>query len=163
MNTRFIEEAFNVDSETAKRIQGQNDNRNNIIKVKGSLDLVSPLRSSQERQREGRWEEEREREERWEEEREREQEQERERERRMCRRGGRDCDNGLEETFCSMRLKENIGDPSRADIFTPQAGRISTVNSFNLPILRHLRLSAERGVLYKVSTCYKQLILPKTI
>ncbi|XP_024032266.1 legumin B-like, partial [Morus notabilis] len=67
----------------------------------------------------------------------------------MCRRDGRDCDNGLEETFCSMRLKENIGDPSRADIFTPQAGRISTVNSFNLPILRHLRLSAERGVLYK--------------
>ncbi|XP_024022180.1 legumin type B, partial [Morus notabilis] len=47
LNTRFIEEAFNVDSETARRIQGQNDNRNNIIKVKGGLDLVSPLRSSQ--------------------------------------------------------------------------------------------------------------------
>ncbi|GMN21173.1 hypothetical protein TIFTF001_048841, partial [Ficus carica] len=145
LNTRFIEEAFNVDSETARRIQGQNDNRNNIIKVKGRLDLVSPLmRSSQERKREGRWEEEREREERWEEEREREQ---RERERDWRSRRG-DYDNGLEETFCSMRLKENIGDPSRADIFTPQAGRISTVNSFNLPILRHLRLSAERGVLY---------------
>ncbi|GMN75590.1 hypothetical protein TIFTF001_056550, partial [Ficus carica] len=97
------------------------------------------MRSSQERQREG------EREETWEEEREREQ-QERERDRRRSPRG--DYDNGLEETFCSMRLKENIGDPSRADIFTPQAGRISTVNSFNLPILRHLRLSAERGVLY---------------
>ena len=105
------------------------------------------MRSSQERKREGRWEEEREREERWEEEREREQ-RERERDWRSPR---GDYDNGLEETFCSMRLKENIGDPSRADIFTPQAGRISTVNSFNLPILRHLRLSAERGVLYNVS------------
>ncbi|EXB63053.1 Legumin A [Morus notabilis] len=60
----------------------------------------------------------------------------------------RDYGNDLKETFCSMRLKENIDDPSRADIFTPQAGRINTVNSFNMLILRHLRLSAERGVLY---------------
>ncbi|EXB63054.1 hypothetical protein L484_002659 [Morus notabilis] len=58
-----------MESEIAKRIQSQNDKRNNIIK--GGLDLVNPLRSSQERKHEGRWEEEREREKRWEEERER--------------------------------------------------------------------------------------------
>ncbi|CAI0473019.1 unnamed protein product [Linum tenue] len=62
--------------------------------------------------------------------------------------GGRGLANGLEETFCSMRMKENIGDPSRADIFTPEAGRITTVNSHNLPVLRWIQLSAERGVLY---------------
>nr|TKS03400.1 legumin family protein [Populus alba] len=56
--------------------------------------------------------------------------------------------NGLEETMCTMRIRENIGDPSRADVFTPEAGRISTVNSHNLPILRYMQLSAERGVLY---------------
>ncbi|CAL1399540.1 unnamed protein product [Linum trigynum] len=62
--------------------------------------------------------------------------------------GGRGLANGLEETFCSMRMKENIGDPSRADIFAPEAGRITTVNSHNLPVLRWIQLSAERGVLY---------------
>ncbi|KAJ6736244.1 12S SEED STORAGE PROTEIN CRC [Salix viminalis] len=56
--------------------------------------------------------------------------------------------NGLEETMCTMRIRENIGDASRADVFTPEAGRISTLNSHKLPILRHIQLSAERGVLY---------------
>lgn len=58
--------------------------------------------------------------------------------------------NGLEETMCTMRIRENIGDPSRADVYTPEAGRLSSVNSHNLPILRLCRLSAERGVLYNV-------------
>ena len=128
--SRYLEEAFNVDSETVRRLQGQDDYRNDIIRVKGGkLDLVSPVtRSTQEHQREQHYQEEI---------REREQ-------------GGRWNDNGLEETFCSMRLSENIGDPSRSDVFNPQAGRVSTVNSFNLPILRFLRLSAEKGNLYKV-------------
>ncbi|KAJ6352268.1 hypothetical protein OIU76_001473 [Salix suchowensis] len=56
--------------------------------------------------------------------------------------------NGLEETMCTMRIRENIGDASRADVFTPEAGRISTLNSHKLPILRHIQLSADRGVLY---------------
>ncbi|KAG6719084.1 hypothetical protein I3842_04G186000 [Carya illinoinensis] len=66
----------------------------------------------------------------------------------MGRCGGRD-DNGLEETICAARLRENISDPSRADIFMEEAGRISTVNSHNLPVLRCLQLSAESGVLYR--------------
>ncbi|CAN1244964.1 11S globulin [Linum grandiflorum] len=62
--------------------------------------------------------------------------------------GGRYGANGVEETFCSMRMRENIGDPSNADIFTPQAGRIRSLNSHNLPVLQWIQLSAERGVLY---------------
>nr|XP_028962855.1 LOW QUALITY PROTEIN: 13S globulin basic chain-like [Malus domestica] len=62
--------------------------------------------------------------------------------------GGGGRANGLEETFCSMRLKENIRDPSNADFYSPQAGRVSVVNSGTLPILSALRLSAEHGVLY---------------
>ncbi|EEF30344.1 11S globulin seed storage protein 1 [Ricinus communis] len=50
--------------------------------------------------------------------------------------------NGLEETFCTMRIKENIADPSRADVYVPEVGRVSTVNSNNLRILRLLQLSA---------------------
>ncbi|KAG6658786.1 hypothetical protein CIPAW_04G186900 [Carya illinoinensis] len=100
----FSADAFNVDVETARRLQGrQEDSRRGIVKVEGDL---------------------------------------------QGRCGGRD-DNGLEETICAARLRENISDPSRADIFMEEAGRISTVNSHNLPVLRCLQLSAERGVLYR--------------
>ncbi|KAJ4833001.1 hypothetical protein Tsubulata_001678, partial [Turnera subulata] len=57
--------------------------------------------------------------------------------------------NGIEETFCTARLKHNVNDPSRADVFNPRAGRLTTVNSFNLPLLRFLQLSGQRGVLYR--------------
>ncbi|KAE8735966.1 Legumin B [Hibiscus syriacus] len=46
-----------------------------------------------------------------------------------------------------MGLKHRT-DSSFADIFNPRGGRITTVNGFNLPILKWLQLSAERGVLY---------------
>lgn len=58
--------------------------------------------------------------------------------------------NGLEETLCSMRLRENIGNPSRAEIYTQGAGQISTLNSQKLPILYRLQLSAEKGHLHRV-------------
>ncbi|KAJ4826949.1 hypothetical protein Tsubulata_043111 [Turnera subulata] len=72
------------------------------------------------------------------------------REEEQRQRGGRryNTENGIEESFCSMRIRENLDDPSRADVFSPEAGRLSSLNSHNLPILRALRLSAERGVLY---------------
>ncbi|GMH08536.1 hypothetical protein Nepgr_010376 [Nepenthes gracilis] len=61
----------------------------------------------------------------------------------------RGIDNGIEETLCTLRLRENINDPSKADIFNPRGGRITTVNSQKLPILDYLQLSAQRVVLYK--------------
>ncbi|KAG5567415.1 hypothetical protein RHGRI_002833 [Rhododendron griersonianum] len=76
--------------------------------------------------------------------RSREEQEEEERGRESGRRA-----NGLEETICSARLVENINDPSRADFFNPRAGRLTTLNNFNLPILNFLRLSAEKGVLYR--------------
>lgn len=68
--------------------------------------------------------------------------------------GGGWKENGLEETYCSMRVRENIADPARADIYSARGGRIATLNSLNLPILRFLRLSAERGVLYRVRNMF---------
>nr|E3SH28.1 RecName: Full=Prunin 1 Pru du 6.0101; Short=Pru1 Pru du 6.0101; AltName: Full=11S globulin; AltName: Full=11S seed storage protein; AltName: Full=Allergen Pru du 6.01; AltName: Full=Amandin Pru du 6.0101; AltName: Allergen=Pru du 6.0101; Contains: RecName: Full=Prunin 1 Pru du 6.0101 acidic chain; Contains: RecName: Full=Prunin 1 Pru du 6.0101 basic chain; Flags: Precursor [Prunus dulcis]ADN39440.1 prunin 1 precursor [Prunus dulcis] len=128
-NTQLLAQALNVNEETARNLQGQNDNRNQIIRVRGNLDFVQPPRGRQEREHE-----------------ERQQEQlQQERQQQ----GGQLMANGLEETFCSLRLKENIGNPERADIFSPRAGRISTLNSHNLPILRFLRLSAERGFFYR--------------
>ncbi|KAL1563143.1 11S globulin subunit beta-like [Salvia divinorum] len=57
--------------------------------------------------------------------------------------------NGFEETLCSAKMRLNLDEPSRADTYNPRGGRISTVNSHKLPILNWLRLSAEKGVLYR--------------
>ncbi|BFG42960.1 hypothetical protein CerSpe_292340 [Prunus speciosa] len=131
-NTQLLAQALNVNEETARNLQGQNDNRNQIIRVRGNLDFVQPPRGQQEREHE-----------------ERQQEQLQQERQRAGQQGGQLMVNGLEETFCSLRLKENIGNPERADIFSPRAGRISTLNSHNLPILRWLRLSVERGFFYR--------------
>ncbi|CAN0829010.1 11S globulin [Linum grandiflorum] len=120
MDSRFIAEAFNIDENVARRLQSENDNRGNIVRVEGELDFVRPPTSLQEEaQQQG-----------------------------VRGSGGRYHANGVEETFCSMRLVENIGDPSRADIFTPEAGRVRSLNSHDLPVLQWIQLSAERGVLY---------------
>jgi hypothetical protein len=47
--------------------------------------------------------------------------------------------NFLEQTVCTLKLHDNIADPSRADVFNPRAGRINTVNSLTLPILKSLQ------------------------
>ncbi|XP_073102384.1 cocosin 1 isoform X1 [Elaeis guineensis] len=57
--------------------------------------------------------------------------------------------NGMEETYCSMKIKQNIEDPRRADVFNPRGGRITTLNSEKLPILRFIQMSAQRVVLYR--------------
>ncbi|XP_050206932.1 11S globulin seed storage protein 1-like [Mercurialis annua] len=118
MDTRLIAEAFNIDEQLARKLQSQNDFRGNIVRVEGRMQVVRPPRTQQEM------------------------EEQREHESEGSRRF-----NGVEETFCTMRMKENIGDSSRADIFVPEVGRMSTVNSHNLPILRSLQLSASHVVL----------------
>ncbi|CAN7066626.1 unnamed protein product [Brassica oleracea var. botrytis] len=57
---------------------------------------------------------------------------------------------GIEETHCTARIHENLDDPERSDFFSTRAGRISTLNSLNLPVPRLVRLDAIRGVLYSV-------------
>ncbi|XP_062147876.1 11S globulin seed storage protein Jug r 4-like [Alnus glutinosa] len=134
-DAEFLADAFNVDFDMGRRLQSNDDNRRHIVRVEGELQVLRPPRSREQWEREER--------------QEREHERESERQRRQGGRGrGRD-ENGLEETICSLRLRENIGDRSRADIYTEQAGRINTLNSNNLPVLRWLQLSAERGDLYR--------------
>ncbi|KAI3854802.1 hypothetical protein MKW92_008816 [Papaver armeniacum] len=97
-----LAEAFGVSTETARKLQGQNDQRGNIV-----------------------YGEEEESEEQY------------------------PVTNGLEETICSMRLKQNIANPTRADIYSEKGGRITSLNSQKLPILNYIQMSAERGVLYQ--------------
>ncbi|OMO54847.1 11-S seed storage protein, plant [Corchorus capsularis] len=118
---RDLADILRIDERLARKIQNPNDNRGAIVFMKEASQLTSPQRA--------------------------EEEQPREEDERPSRRRGHGC-NGLEETYCTMRLRHKT-DSSFADIFNPRAGRITTVNSFNLPVLGDLQLSAERGVLYK--------------
>ena len=45
---------------------------------------------------------------------------------------GRERSNVLEEILCTLKLHENIADPSHADIFNPRAGRVRTINSLTM-------------------------------
>ncbi|XP_034894013.1 legumin B-like [Populus alba] len=121
-NEQILAEAFNIDTKLARRMQNENDNRGIIVRTQHELHVISPRQSQEEEERQ-------------------------QESRRSTRR--RHEDNGVEETFCTARLKININDPEDADVFNPRAGRLTTVNSLNLPILRHVQLSAERGVLYQ--------------
>ncbi|OMO95436.1 11-S seed storage protein, plant [Corchorus olitorius] len=155
---RDLADVLRIDERLARKIQNPNDNRGAIVYMKEASQLTSPQRAEEqqrpEQQREREEQEQREEEEwsprRREQPREEEEWSPRRREEqpeeRPSRRG-HGC-NGLEETYCTMRLRHKT-DSSFADIFNPRAGRITTINSFNLPVLGDLQLSAERGVLYR--------------
>ncbi|KAL2921336.1 13S globulin seed storage protein 3 [Bienertia sinuspersici] len=115
----LLGEAYQVDSETINKIQGRNDERGAIIRVEGDLELLVP-EYDQEEQRS-----------------------------RHGGGGGRRYNNGVEETLCSARLSGSIDNPEKADIFNPQGGRLTSLNSQKLPILSFLRLSAEKVNLYQ--------------
>ncbi|CAN4091850.1 unnamed protein product [Withania somnifera] len=118
-DAQMLSEAFNVDLEIITRLQEQAPERGIIIRAE-NLRFHLPEEFEEE-------------------------EEERERHRRII---GMPM-NGLEETFCTMKLRENIGRPSRSDVYNPRGGRISTVNGNTLPVLNYLQLSAERGTLYR--------------
>lgn len=113
---QVLAEAFNVDLETAKKLQGENDRRGHMVNIEQGLQVISPPFTGEEQQYG-------------------------EQNRRA---------NGLEETICTARVRQNIDNPSRADIYNPRAGRFTTANSLTLPILSFLQLSAARGVLHRV-------------
>ncbi|RRT38490.1 hypothetical protein B296_00024684 [Ensete ventricosum] len=55
-----------------------------------------------------------------------------------------------EQLAREREVRQNIGDPLRADYFNPRAGRITTLNSQKLPILRYVQMSAVRALLRPV-------------
>ncbi|XP_057509606.1 11S globulin seed storage protein 2-like [Actinidia eriantha] len=56
--------------------------------------------------------------------------------------------NGLEETWCTMRLHQNIDERTKADVYSKGAGQLNIVNQHKLPILRFMDMSAEKGKLF---------------
>nr|GEV59983.1 auxilin-like protein [Tanacetum cinerariifolium] len=59
--------------------------------------------------------------------------------------GGRGPANGLEETCCSMKLRENIDDATKADLYSLRAKHYTHLNNFKFLVLELLQLGADRG------------------
>ncbi|TVU43540.1 hypothetical protein EJB05_10019, partial [Eragrostis curvula] len=55
--------------------------------------------------------------------------------------------NGVDEALCSMKLRENVADAGKADMYTPNGGRITVLNSQKLPVLKLIQMSVNRGVM----------------
>lgn len=123
-----MSDALGVDKELVRRIQNPEDKRGEIVRVERGLQVLQPSRRSEQLQQ---------------------QEQERE-ERGESERRGECVSNGLDEAYCTMKIRQNIGDAMLADLYNPRAGRITSLNSQKLPILRFIQMSAERGQLRRV-------------
>nr|P05692.1 RecName: Full=Legumin J; Contains: RecName: Full=Legumin J alpha chain; AltName: Full=Legumin J acidic chain; Contains: RecName: Full=Legumin J beta chain; AltName: Full=Legumin J basic chain; Flags: Precursor [Pisum sativum]CAA30067.1 legumin [Pisum sativum] len=138
-SSEFLAQTFNTEEDTAKRLRSPRDERSQIVRVEGGLRIIKPKGKEEEEKEQSHSHSHREEKEEEEEEEEDEEEKQRSEERK----------NGLEETICSAKIRENIADAARADLYNPRAGRISTANSLTLPVLRYLRLSAEYVRLYR--------------
>uniref|UniRef100_A0A0D3HDD6 Cupin type-1 domain-containing protein n=1 Tax=Oryza barthii TaxID=65489 RepID=A0A0D3HDD6_9ORYZ len=131
-STELLSEAFGISNQVARQLQCQNDQRGEIVRVERGLSLLQPYASLQE------------------------QEQGQMQSRERYQEGGYQqsqygsgCPNGLDETFCTMRVRQNIDNPNRADTYNPRAGRVTNLNSQNFPILNLVQMSAVKVNLYQ--------------
>uniref|UniRef100_A0A0D9VEJ9 Cupin type-1 domain-containing protein n=2 Tax=Leersia perrieri TaxID=77586 RepID=A0A0D9VEJ9_9ORYZ len=127
-NHELLSEALGINTLSAKRLQGQNDQRGEIIRVKNGLQFLKPTFTQQQEQAQ---------------EQAQYQVQYGEEQQTSTR-----C-NGLEENFCTIRARMNIENPSYADTYNPCARRITRLNSQKFPILNLIQMSATRVNLYQ--------------
>ncbi|KAJ8458899.1 hypothetical protein OPV22_031825 [Ensete ventricosum] len=116
-----LADALGVDRELVRKIQNPDDRRGEIVLVTSGLQVLQASRQSEQLARE--------------------------REVRQVCQEGTGCQSNVLEAYCTMKIRQNIGDPLRADYFNPRAGRITTLNSQKLPILRYVQMSAVRALL----------------
>ncbi|XP_006647144.1 glutelin type-B 5 [Oryza brachyantha] len=126
-NSELLSEALGISTLAAKRLQGQNDQRGEIIRVRNGLQLLKPTFTQQEQEQAQRQYQ--------------DQYSEEQQESTRC--------NGLDENFCTIKARLNIENPSRADTYNPRAGRITRLNSQKFPILNLVQMSATRVNLYQ--------------
>lgn len=129
LDEQLLAESFNINTDLARRLRGEEDFRGIIVRVQRELQVVTPQQSAEE---------------------ERQIREEQSRESQTGTGGSGGYINGVEETFCALRLQHNLNDHTETDVFNPRAGRITNVNSNNLPVLSRLQLSVQKGILYRV-------------
>jgi hypothetical protein len=127
-DTPMLAEALGVNPELARRLQSHNDPRGEMVFVKEGLKMLMPTRMTQEMQ----------------------QQELEESMQEPSMQGQYNMTNGLDEAFCTMKIRSNIDLPSRADYFNQRGSRIAILNSQKLPIMNIVQMSAVRVVLQRV-------------
>uniref|UniRef100_A0A0D3FK24 Cupin type-1 domain-containing protein n=1 Tax=Oryza barthii TaxID=65489 RepID=A0A0D3FK24_9ORYZ len=130
-SVELLSEALGISSGVARQLQCQNDQRGEIVRVEHGLSLLQPYASLQEQQQE--------------------QVQPRDygQTQYQQKKLQGSCSNGLDETFCTMRVRQNIDNPNLADTYNPRAGRITYLNGQKFPILNLVQMSAVKVNLYQ--------------
>lgn len=144
---QLLSEALGISEQAAQRLQSQNDQRGEIIRVDRGLHLLKPTTMQPQEQMQ---------------QQQQESYQQTQYQEGQSRVG---CSNGLEENFCDTKPRLNIENPNRADTYNPRAGRITRLNSQNFPILNLVQMSATRVNLYQVCMIlhFDALKLPHTL
>ena len=146
-NVQLLSEAFGINQQTTRRIQSQNDQRGEIIRVKQGLQFLKPIVSQQEQAQQQAYQPIQRQEGQSTQYQQEQSMQYQETQEGQSWSGGW---NGLEENFCSLEARKNIENPKHADTYNPRAGRITRLNSKNFPILNLVQMSATRVNLYQV-------------
>jgi Cupin len=132
-DSQMLAEALGVNIELARRLQSQTDQRGEIVSVRQGLQLLRPSRSQEMQQQQF-------------------EESVHGQQHGEHMQGQYNVTNGLDETFCTMKIRTNIDEPSRADYYNQRVGRVTRVDSQKLPILNIVQMSATRVVLQRVRT-----------
>ncbi|XP_006654150.1 glutelin type-A 3 [Oryza brachyantha] len=130
-SVELLSEALGISRGVARQLQCQNDQRGEIVRVEHGLALLQPYASVQEQQQE------------------QVQSRDYEQTQYQQKQPQGSCSNGLDETFCTMRLRQNIDNPNLADTYNPKAGRITYLNGQKFPILNLVQMSAVKVNLYQ--------------
>ncbi|CAM0871388.1 unnamed protein product [Alopecurus aequalis] len=149
-SVQLLSEAFGISQQAAQRIQSQNDQRGEIIRVSQGLQFLKPIVSQQEQVEQQGYQpiQSQERQSTQYQAEQSTQYQERHLTQFPRVQSLDEGFNGLEETFCSLEARQNIENPKRADTYNPRAGRITRLDSKKFPILNLVQMSATRVNLY---------------
>ncbi|XP_062222208.1 glutelin type-A 1-like [Phragmites australis] len=141
-SVELLSEALGISRGVARQLQSQNDPRGEIVHAERGLAFLQPYASLQEQEQE-------------QEQQQQQQQQQVQQEEYYQPRPyqqqqyGAGSSNGLDENFCTMRVRQNIDNPNLADTYNPRAGRITHLNSQKFPILNLIQMSAVKVNLYQ--------------
>uniref|UniRef100_A0ACD5TWQ3 Uncharacterized protein n=1 Tax=Avena sativa TaxID=4498 RepID=A0ACD5TWQ3_AVESA len=150
-NIQLLSEALGISQQSAQRIQSQNDQRGEIIRVNQGLQFLKPTVSQQGLVKQQAYQPIRSQEGQSTQYQvgQSTQYQEAQPTQYQVGQSGDKSFNGLEENFCSLEARQNIENPKSADTYNPRAGRITRLHGNNFPILNLVQMSATRVNLYQ--------------
>ncbi|CAI9107638.1 OLC1v1007039C2 [Oldenlandia corymbosa var. corymbosa] len=118
-DSELLAEAMNVPVDTIRKMQRE-DERGFIVRAQGLERIIRPTKQEEQQQWGGQG--------------------------GQQQQGGQD--NGLEESYCTLKIHTNVDQFGEADVYTRQAGRLTVVDRHKLPFLNYMDMSLEKGQLH---------------